>query len=686
MYRTEIDGLRAIAVMAVIVHHIDRTLLPQGHLGVDIFYVISGFVITQSLIKRPHCSFGGYILGFYTRRVKRLIPALFVCIALTALAVFAVSSPDATLTKASIRTGVTALFGLSNFYLLRHATDYFGSSALLNPFTHTWSLSVEAQFYLVFPFILWLSGLSQKRSDGVRNFTLIIWMTAIASLVSYIWLNNQNPIMAFYLMPSRFWELAVGAIGCLALSKHRNTTITHHRFTRHITFFALVAVIVVLFLPRSTSYPGLGTFAVVILTVVFICSIRPATLAYGLMTLKPLVFLGVISYSLYLWHWSVLTISRLTIGIDSRTIPFQLATIFILSVLSYQLVEKPLRASEWPVLKIGNIRLGAVGHSVTCALGLAAAILLVAATFHQQGYLYTGNIAPLIKKGVQTLDDRQVFLDDTWEGNRCVLSSNDDVGKVIRPEDCTFGSFMSAKRRFLVIGNSFSAAEIDMYLILVHAKRGSVTVTSSWGASEVPEIKNQGIFDKANNYYWTSVIPSLIDQLQPGDVLLMVNDGAGFSPPKHTQRSKQKIRVLRKGLERIIQEMAQRGIGVIYQSGNPFMRESGCTPDTAMPQWWHFQNDPPCKYYTREESLRRRRLFHETLLELQQKFSNFAVLDLFDLFCPGEICRFFDDKGIFLYRDKWSHSSVEANILAQPLLLETVDKLLSANPHPAGEG
>ncbi len=672
--------------MAVIVHHIDRTLLPQGHLGVDIFYVISGFVITQSLIKRPHCSFGGYILGFYTRRAKRLIPALFVCIALTALVVFAVSSPDVTLTKASIRTGVTALFGLSNFYLLRHATDYFGSSALLNPFTHTWSLSVEAQFYLVFPFILWLSGLPQKRSDGVRSFTLIIYMTAIASLASYVWLNNQNPIMAFYLMPSRFWELAAGAIGCLALSKHRNTASTHHRLMRPIALFALVAIILILFLPRSTLYPGISTFAVVILTIVFICGIRPATLAYGLLTLKPLVFLGVISYSLYLWHWSVLTISRLTIGIDSRTIPFQLATIFILSVLSYRFVEKPLRSSEWPVLKIGDIRVGAVGHSVTWALGLAAAILLVAAPLHQRGYLYSGKSLPLIKKGTQTLDDNQVYLDDTWEGNRCVLSSNDDVGKAIRPENCTFGSFKSATRRFLVIGNSFSAAEIEMYLILVQEKRGSVTVTSSWGASEVPEIKNQGMFDKASDYYWTSVVPSLIDQLQPGDVLLMVNDGAVFSPPKHTKRSKQRIQLLRQGLERITKEMAKRGISVIYQSGNPFMRESGCTPNTAMPQWWHFLNKPPCKYYTREESLRRRRLFHETLLELQKKFVNFAVLDLFDVFCPGETCQFYDDKGIFLYRDEWSHSSVEANILAQPLLLETVDKLLSANPHPAGEG
>lgn len=274
MYRAEIDGLRAVAVVSVIIHHIDRTLLPHGHLGVDIFYVISGFVITQALINQQHGSFVNYALRFYTRRVKRLMPALFLCIALTTMIVFAVSTPDYILTAASIRTGVTALFGLSNLYLLRHATDYFGSTALLNPFTHTWSLGFEAQFYLVFPVIMWFSGLPRKSPKGIFYFTLIICVAAIASLGSYIWLDNRNPIWAFYLMPTRFWELAAGAIGCLALSQHGHI-VTHHLFARYIALLALVAVIFVLLLPQS-SFQWPSTLTVVILTVALISVIlRP---------------------------------------------------------------------------------------------------------------------------------------------------------------------------------------------------------------------------------------------------------------------------------------------------------------------------------------------------------------------------------------------------------------------------
>jgi hypothetical protein len=121
--------------------------------------------------------------------------------------------------------------------------------------------------------------------------------------------------------------------------------------------------------------------------------------------------------------------------------------------------------------------------------------------------------------------------------------------------------------------------------------------------------------------------------------------------------------------------MAARGIYVVYQAGNPFVEESGCTPDTAMPQWWHFGGDPPCAYLTREQSLERRRAYHAALLRISEAHGNFAVLDLFDVFCPGRVCKFYNPDGVFLYRDMWSHPSAEASVLAKPVLLETVDRL-----------
>jgi peptidoglycan/LPS O-acetylase OafA/YrhL len=683
MHRTEIDGLRAIAVLSVIFNHIDKALLPNGHLGVDIFFVISGFVITQSIVSRQYCSFRDYIHGFYARRIKRLVPALFLCIAVTSIFVLLIISPDSSLSSASLRTGVSALFGISNLFLLAQTADYFGSPAKLNPLTHTWSLGIEEQFYLFFPLLLWFSGLPQKSTAAFSKFSLIIGIFAIASLMSYLWLSKINPIAAFYLMPARFWELALGAGAYLALIRTKKAN-PYHFLESYIVLPCLVALIVILFIPQLPQYNWLNTIFIALLTAVLIIGIHPTSFIYKLLTLKPLVFLGIISYSLYLWHWSVLTIGRWTIGIDAWTIPIQLAIILLLSVLSYKFVENPLRKSVWPTIKFGDFQTQETGVAVATSLGLALLIVFAARPLHKQGYLYTGATATLIKKGVKTLKENQTYKDYVWVASRCVLSSNDEVGKIIRQEDCTFGDFRTAKRHFLVIGNSYSAAEIELYKILVAEKRGSVTITSSWAASIVPEVENRSTWDKVSNYYWSSVIPALIDQLQAGDVLLMVNYGAWFSPKKHSEKSIRRLKDLQKGLSRMAEEMAKRGIYIIFQSSNPFIRESNCTPDTAMPQWWHINNEPPCTYYTRVESLQRRRMYHDSLLELERKFENFAVLDLFDVFCASKICRFYNDKGIFLYRDEWSHPSVEASILAQPRLLATVDKLLPEQPIVSG--
>ncbi|MFM9088159.1 MAG: acyltransferase family protein, partial [Cyanobium sp.] len=152
-YRPEIDGLRALAVIAVVLNHTRSEWLPSGYLGVDIFFVISGFVITSSLLLHGCEGPSDFFLGFYARRFKRILPALvvFVLIAGGAIAFFSPGGP-------SLRTGAAALFGLANMYLFREATDYFGQASELNMFTHMWSLGVEEQFYFIYPLLVWFAG------------------------------------------------------------------------------------------------------------------------------------------------------------------------------------------------------------------------------------------------------------------------------------------------------------------------------------------------------------------------------------------------------------------------------------------------------------------------------------------------------------------------------------------------
>ena len=153
-YRPEIDGLRAFAVVTVIINHFNKNILPGGYLGVDIFFVISGFVITSSLYQRPSENFKDFITGFYERRIQRLVPALSVFVLITSIAICFFNAQPGN----SLITGLTSLFGLSNIYLLKNSTDYFAQSTELNVFTNTWSLGVEEQFYILFPFLIWFSG------------------------------------------------------------------------------------------------------------------------------------------------------------------------------------------------------------------------------------------------------------------------------------------------------------------------------------------------------------------------------------------------------------------------------------------------------------------------------------------------------------------------------------------------
>jgi peptidoglycan/LPS O-acetylase OafA/YrhL len=183
-YRADIDGLRAVAVVAVIINHFNHALLPGGYLGVDMFFVISGFVITKSLEgKRKSIeSFREYACAFYEKRIKRIYPALVAYTLIAGIAICLVNN----MPGLSLRTGITGLFGLSNIYLLRSSTDYFAQASSLNIFTQTWSLAVEEQFYLIFPILAWVTGYGSASKMGLRNLTTAMAILSALSLASFL--------------------------------------------------------------------------------------------------------------------------------------------------------------------------------------------------------------------------------------------------------------------------------------------------------------------------------------------------------------------------------------------------------------------------------------------------------------------------------------------------------------------
>ena len=337
-YRPEIDGLRAFAVAAVIINHFNKDILPGGYLGVDIFFVISGYVITSSLFGRTSKDFKDFISGFYERRIKRLVPALSVFVLITSIA-SCLFNPAPGL---SLWTGITSLFGLSNLYLLKQSTDYFAQSTELNVFTHTWSLGVEEQFYILFPFLIWFSGFGRQTKNGARNLFLAVGSMTIASLIGFLYLYPTNQPAAYFLMPSRFWEMAAGCLIFIGFQKRASV----QQLLEKVPPLLVMALIVgVMYLPMSMA--SASTVAVVALSSILIASLKEETAAFKVFTNSQVVYIGLISYSLYLWHWGVLSISRWTIGVHWWSVPFQLALMLGLAIASYQSIETPLRKGNW---------------------------------------------------------------------------------------------------------------------------------------------------------------------------------------------------------------------------------------------------------------------------------------------------------------------------------------------------
>lgn len=472
-YLPFIDGLRALAVVAVIINHFSEEILPAGYLGVDIFFVISGFVITSSLLSQPQKGLGGFIFDFYRRRLKRLTPALLVFVACASVLI-ALFNPAP---ESDINTGIAAILGLSNVLLYLQTIDYWGHSAALNPFTHTWSLGVEEQFYLIFPPLVWLASSRRWAQVGNRFLAWSIAILSLASLTGFIYLSETRPAAAFYLMPYRFWELGAGCL--LSLFTNHKAGSGGNPGQQTSTMLVIIAIVAVLFLPPD--YAVQATLAVVVLTVLLIRCLRPGTIGHLVFTHPAVVYVGLISYSLYLWHWGVLVIGRWANGIDWLTEPVQLVAIIVLSVSSYHLVEQPLRYSKW-FSHVGK------GLGLIAALLLLVMVPLVLSVGVRSGSLYLGESYVRLKS-LETAVAKHVQCGSAAlqadEHTRTIRVIGDSHSRHIMPmleliaDKCGFAVIGTKNRSGLVFpsGEGHNDRRIDR--VLKPLSRGDILILSS---------------------------------------------------------------------------------------------------------------------------------------------------------------------------------------------------------------
>ena len=349
-YRQDIEALRGLAVIAVIIFHLNQSWLPGGFTGVDIFFVISGYVVTASILRSPGSQgnrIREHLFGFYVRRIIRLMPTLLVCIAITTLLTAIFVFPGATAPMFSV--AIRALIGWSNNYLIATSSDYFGLNSELNPFTHTWALGVEQQFYIFFPILLGLMygfNIPLKPNARLRlKFQILIAICVTSMLFSY-YLTIVSPVRAYYFMPSRLWEIFSGVILFVGL-KNRFLILTLPNWILVLIQFGSVCCLIASFLLANPKFFPLPWAVLPVLgTILFIISGLHKTSALNriVSNTSPLVFLGKISYSLYLWHWPIFTLFRWTSGLDSIiTILLALAVVTLFSLASFYFVEQPIR-------------------------------------------------------------------------------------------------------------------------------------------------------------------------------------------------------------------------------------------------------------------------------------------------------------------------------------------------------
>jgi peptidoglycan/LPS O-acetylase OafA/YrhL len=324
----EIEGLRGVAVIAVIMHHLNAEYLPGGYLGVDVFFVISGFVISDLLNKLKFNSIYEYFLIFYVRRIRRLFPALFVFVVATTTFSRFISDGFGVYI---IRTGASALLGVSNLYQIRIGNDYFGLASKFNLFTHTWSLGVEEQFYLLFPLFLYLL---KKRNLDTTTYLVLGSLISFVTFVIFSYLGKIN--LQYYLPISRFWEILIGAITYQSLKSPR---LQKYSFAKkaHMNIY-LLSLFVCFFIP--SEFFVYFAPAACILTALFLRGAR--THGYDPINTRFFLFAGKISYSLYLYHIPIFTIFKLDPSVTSISVQF--ICLYLISFLSYTYIEKPFRA------------------------------------------------------------------------------------------------------------------------------------------------------------------------------------------------------------------------------------------------------------------------------------------------------------------------------------------------------
>ncbi len=609
-FRPDVEGVRAVAILLVVAYHAGVPGWAGGYIGVDVFFVVSGYLITGLLVHEAERSGRVSMWSFYARRARRLLPACAVTLLVTIGAERLLLSPPER--ELHARAATAAALYVSNIWFQLQSASYFSPDISGNTFLHTWSLAVEEQFYLIWPILIAVT-LAVSRSR--RMLAMVMLTASIISLAACLWLKSFNQLAAFYGSPARAWEFGTGGVAALVPAAVVFRLRAWGAAVAGLGFLMIVGAAVVL--TSSASYPGVATIVPVGGTAAVLVG-GAAAMDQGVSRVlgaRPFQGLGRLSYSWYLWHWPVLALGATVV--PALALPGRLALALGalgLATVSHILVENPIRFSRYlatrPALTLGLAALITSG-SVAASRRAKASAVAEAGTPAQRSVLAAAESRP------QQLYDRGCMLDYRVES----------------PGNCTFGDLRSGTTVAL-FGDSHAAQWFSAYEAVAKERGWRLIAFTKSGC---PSARVTVVRFLLNQPYpqctaWREAVLRRILILRPA-LVVIANSDNHVSLPDRRDEVRVSLQQWRDGLHATLALLDGAGIGTIVLRDTPAGPVD--VPICLSRAISHRSSSVGCSLQ-RSEALRED-VFRSTRVAATG-LSHVALLDLSQHFCDDKVC------------------------------------------------
>ncbi|MFC7961329.1 acyltransferase family protein [Rhodococcoides kroppenstedtii] len=603
-FRLDIQGLRAVAVVLVVLDHLLGW--PRGgFIGVDVFFVISGFLITGLLLREGERHGRVSIADFYRRRARRILPVAVLVLAATVTASYVLLLAGR-FDGVAVDAGWAMVF-LINWHLASTGTDYFQSSLPPSPLQHYWSLAVEEQFYLVWPLVVGLVALTVGRRHGHRAFRVVLAsVAAVAVALSFLWAVHQSaiePTVAYFSTFTRIWELGAGALVALGAGLWGRIPASAASLLGAAGLGGIVAS--VFLVDPSSGFPApAGLLPILATCAVLVAGAHRVPATTSVLTLRPVVYVGAVSYSLYLWHWPVIVLLESVLGPGPVHVVVSLAVMSAATVASYHLVEQPVLRST--LLRPGTdrrraSRTGDGQYALVGSLAVAAVLLGVAVAWQPAPVVAAGGPAPVLAAAAPEQNDpleaairesltARTFpalsppLDDIDSGRpEEMLPGRDCLDPPAHSLDhCNYGDPSSTRSAF-VVGDSVSMAWMPAIRGALEPRgfrvHGAAMANCPFIAADIAIVE-----DPAHSRDCNDSRDVLVDQILESRPTIVVMSDMEYGIQRLVDGAGSE-QAWRQGRADIIDRVKGSGARIVVLSGNPFGKSpTDCATRVSTPR------------------------------------------------------------------------------------------------------